>query len=79
MSRMRSPSSSASASTKTSRAIRSRFELGGAAQHHAARAGADHYDIAKIFIKQKIGDFRSVGFGRDAGAQRMLTLGAAVQ
>ena len=43
--------------------------LGGAAQHHAARAGAGQHDVVQILVEQQLGDLLGMALDGDAGAQ----------
>ena len=74
-----SPLNSARASARTMRPIRGPGEFGDPAGDHAAATGADQDDVLQVLEEQHVGDLGGLGFGVDAGAERVAALGAAVE
>jgi hypothetical protein len=54
-------------------------QLGDTAGDHAAATGADREDVVEVLEEKQVGDFGGVGFGVDAGAEGVATLGAAIE
>jgi hypothetical protein len=65
------------ASAVTTRGVPRQFR--GAAQHHAAAAGARQHDVAQILVEHQIGDLGGLRLGGDPRPQLMAALGATVQ